>query len=263
MASGILLKRKPLPKPPFQPPTSTGINRVPEKTPSDPEKLLTLGLDLTDKAKDKVAEARELFTRLDWLARLNRNNLEDEDVVTVLTDLREGAEVLLERGLYSLDVAQEIRKRLRNYEPKHGEEATRESTRRWRQCFYTLSGVWARTYIQVYGILLGTPTCGDLSHIPPNLHFYQPSREARKRYDDRLATAVGANFVLVVDYWRGRLVKGIEAGELPGRVTLREDMRKWHRGKLREARRHAMGDYSEIVGTFTCPTYEFPGGPCN
>lgn len=253
MATGILMGRNPPLKPPFQPPTSTGINRVPARPPLDPEKLLNLGLDLTNNAKEKVSEACDLFSLLEWLARLNRANLEDQDVVKVLTELREDAEVLLERGLYSLDVAQEVRMRLGNHNPEHGETFTRKSSRRWLQCFYALSGIWSRAYIKVHGRILAAPTCGDLSHIPPKLHFGQPSREARKRYNNRLSVAVGANFPLVVDYWRSRLVKGIEAGELPGRVTLREEVRRWPERRVTRLERHEGDGYSELVGTFTSP----------
>lgn len=245
MATGLLLGRKPPPRPHFPPPTSFGINRVPEKKPLDPEKLLNLGLDLTNTAKDKITEACELFGRIGSLARLNRENLEDKDVVKALTDLREDAEVLLERGLYSLDVAQEVRTRLAKGNIELGETVTRESSRRWTQCFYALAGVWARAYIKIYGMVLGLQTYGNLSHVPPKLQFEPPSWEARKRYDRRLAVAAAANFPLVVEYWRRRLIRGIEAGDLPGRVVLRDDARK-----ARKVERYDEDGYSAAVGTF-------------
>lgn len=220
MATGILLGRKPLPEPLFQPPISYGTNRIPERKPLDPEKLLGLGLSLTTRAKDQIAEAKGLFCRLDALARMNRTNLKDENVVKALVELREEAEVLLERGLYSLDVALETMTRLRRPRPSFAERVTEASHMRWKSCFGAMAGVYARVYFQIYSMVLQMPTCGNLSHVPPKLHFSQPAKIARTRYDHRLAAAQGARVRRVVEYWRCRIVKGIEAGELPGQVIV-------------------------------------------
>lgn len=223
MATGILLKRPPAPKPPFQPPTSYGINRLPPPEPLDPEKFVGLGLDLSTRAREQTAQACGLFRLLDEFARLNRDNLANEDVVNVLTDLREEAEVVLERGFYAFDVATEVLTRIGRHEPVFGEIITKEGRDRWRSYFHSLRGVLARAYKGMYEMVLATPTCGDLSHIPPKLHFAEPALVMKRRYDRRLGLAVVAGHDEGKEYWRRRLVKGVGSGALPGQVVLRNE----------------------------------------
>lgn len=222
MATGILLKRPPAQKPPFQPPTY-GINRLPPPEPLDPEKFVGLGLYLSTRAREQTSKACGLFRRLDEFARLNRNNLSNADVVNALTNLREQAEVELERGFYAFDVATEVLTRIGRHEPSFGEIITREDRERWKSYFHSLRGVLARAYKGMYEMVLATPTCGDLSHIPPQLHFSDPGLVMKRRYDRRLGLAVVAGHDQGKEYWRRRLVKGVESGALPGQVVLQEE----------------------------------------
>lgn len=222
MATGILIGRNPATSPPFQPPTFYGVNRVPQRKPLNPEKLLSLGLDLTSRAQEQITKACDLFRDLDKLARMNRDRLQAGDVVKALTDLREDAEVLLERGFYSLDVALEIMTRLRRPAPKFGERVTEESSARWKACFQAMAGIYSRAYLDIHDMVIAAPTCGDLSHVPPKLHFSEPAAVAMKRYHHRQSAAASVGLPLVLEYWRWRLVKGVEAGVLPGVVAYRQ-----------------------------------------
>lgn len=222
MATGILLKRPPAQRPPSQPP-NYGINRLPPPEPLDPEKFVGLGFDLSTRAREQIAKACGLFRRLDEFARLNRNNLSNPDVVSTLTNLREEAEVQLERGFYAFDVATEVLTRIGRHEPSFGEIITREDRERWKSYFHSLRGVLARAYKGMYEIVLATPTCGDLSDIPPQLHFSDPGLVMKRRYDRRLGLAVVAGHDEGKEYWRRRLVKGVESGALPGQVVLRSE----------------------------------------
>ena len=224
MASGIIINRNAVPAPLFQPPASYGINRVPQRKALDPEKLLNLGLDLITRAQDQTSKACDLFRKLEKFACLNRDDLDDEDNVQILTELREDAEVLLERGLYSLDVALEILTRLGRPKAEFGEKVTEKSNKRWKACFLAMAGIYARAYQRVYEDVIPAKTLGDLSHVPPKLHFGEPAKAARKRYDHRLSAAVCGGFPLIEEYWRERLVKGVEAKHLPGVVTTRRGM---------------------------------------
>ena len=230
MATGLLLGRNPAPEPPFPPPASYGVNRVPQRRPLDPEKLLDLGLNLISRAQDQTTKACDLFKKLDNLARMNRDRLEDEDVVKALTNLREDAEVLLERGFHSLDTALEIMTRLRRPTPEFGERVTEESAVRWRACFQAIAGIYSRAYIAMHEMVIVTPTCGDLSHIPPKLHFYQNAQVTMRRYHHRQTAAELARLPLVLEYWRWRLVKGVEAGVVPGTVATRKGPPKLGQG---------------------------------
>lgn len=246
MATGILLKRPPAPKPPFKPP-SYGINRLPPPEPLDPEKFVGLGLDLSTRARKQVAKACELFQRLDEFARINRNNLSNEDVVNILTDLREEAEAELERGFYAFDVATEVLTRVGRHGPSFGEIITRKDRERWKSYFHSLRGVLARAYVGIYDMVLAAPTCGDLSHIPPQLHFSDPGLVMKRRYDRRQGMAVVAGHEEGKEYWRRRLVKGVESGALPGQVVLRNE--RTEPVRRRKAGRETERNTSENPGT--------------
>ncbi|SPO00090.1 uncharacterized protein DNG_02942 [Cephalotrichum gorgonifer] len=219
MASGIIMKTRPVPKPPFPPPASFGINRVPEPKPLDLEKLLGLGTDLVARAWDEVQKACGLFRHLDELARVNRSNLGNKDVVTVLTDLRRDAEVSLERGFYAFDVAMEVLWRLKgHYPPALGEPVDKEFRMRQKSYYHALGGVAGRAYLKMYELVDVTPTTGDLSAIPPGLHFDDAATVAWRRYGSRYHVAMWNYNVDATSHWRRRLVRGIQSGILPGRI---------------------------------------------